>query len=143
MQERVRDQLAGLPGPDYIQQRIAAGWIPVVMEWERPALAPQSHETPKRFDTPYGFRVAADANHLEPDPQEIAVLYAVLEEIVRDRRFSQIADELNRQKLRTRDGRAWTSAAVFDLLPELIEAGSYLTKSEEWQQRRPKPKVAS
>jgi hypothetical protein len=141
MQERVRDQLTGLPGPDYMQQRIAAGWRPVVMEWERPALP--SEQEPRQFNTPYGFRVASDANHLEPDPQEIGVLYAVLEEVVRDRRFSQIADELNRKKLRMRDGRAWTSAAVFDLLPELIEAGSYLTKSEEWQQRRPKATTAS
>ena len=90
----------------------------------------------QRFEPPYGFRIAQDGTHLEPNPEEMQVLYVILEEIVRDRRFSQIADELNRRKLRRRAGQAWTSPAVFDLLPQLIEAGPLLTKSEEWRRRR-------
>ena len=66
----------------------------------------------------------------------MAVLMAILQEIVKDRPFSQIAEELNRQHLVTRRGRPWTSAGVFDLLPRLIEAGPQLLKSEQWPARR-------
>ena len=101
-----------------------------------PAGAGPEGETRQRVETPYGFRVGEDGNSLEPDPDEISVLYVILEQVVRDKRFTQIADELNHRRLRQRAGEAWTSSAVFELLPQLIEAGPYLVKSEEWARRR-------
>lgn len=140
MQERVRDILSGPPSADYLRERSSAGWTPVAMEWTRAETASPSA---RPIETPYGFRVAPGTNQLEPEPEETTVLYAILEEIVRDRRFTQIADELNRRKLRTRNGRSWTPSAVFDLLPELIQAGPFLLKSEEWHRRRPQAAAGS
>jgi hypothetical protein len=138
MPEKVRDVLSGPPSSDYLNERMKAGWTPIAMEWSRPETIPAPSPV-KSIDTPYGFRVAPGTNQLEPEPQETTVLYAILEEIVRDRRFTQIADELNRRKLTARNGRSWTPSAVFDLLPELIQAGPLLLKSEEWRRRRPHP----
>jgi hypothetical protein len=85
---------------------------------------------------PYGYQISPDGQQLEVNPMELNVLFAVLEEVVRDRRFTQIAGELNRRKLRTRTGTVWTNAAVFDLLPALVDLGPVLTKSDEWVKRR-------
>ena len=138
MQQRLRDVISGPLTFDYFQERLAAGWVPVAMEWIMPATQTEdrSGRTAQRVETPYGFRVGEDGKSLEPDPDETGVLYVVLEQIVRDRRFTQIADELNRRRLKQRAGEPWTSSAVFELLPQLIEAGSFLVKSEEWARRR-------
>jgi hypothetical protein len=50
--------------------------------------------------------------------------------------MSGVADELNRQGFRTRKGEKWTAAAVFDLLPRMIEAGPRIFTKEEWVNRR-------
>jgi hypothetical protein len=138
VQQRLRDVITGPLPFDYFQERLAAGWMPVAIEWVMPSPADSASETqpPQRVETPYGFRVGEDGSSLEPAPEEISVLYVILEQIVRDRRFTQIADELNQRRLRQRAGDAWTSTAVFELLPQLIEAGPYLVKSREWAERR-------
>jgi hypothetical protein len=138
VQQRLRDVISGPLTFDYFQERLAAGWVPVAMEWIMSATQTEdrSGRAPQRMETPYGFRVGEDGNSLEPDPDETGVLYVVLEQIVRDRRFTQIADELNRRRLKQRAGEPWTSSAVFELLPQLIEAGPFLVKSEEWVRRR-------
>lgn len=138
MQQRLRDVISGPLTFDYFQERLSAGWIPVAMEWIMPSSPSPDVEkaASQRVETPYGFRVGEDGNSLEPDPEEVGVLYVILEQIVQDRRFTQIAEELNRRRLKQRAGEAWTSSAVFELLPRLIEAGPYLVKNEEWAQRR-------
>lgn len=138
MDDRIRDLVSEALTFDYFEERLKAGWIPVAVEWLKPSekLKPQPGREP--FDPPYGFRIAPDGKHLETNPEELNVLYVMLEEIVRDRRFTQIADELNKRMLRSRSGRKWTPSAVFELFPALIEAGPLLTKSEEWTQRRPR-----
>ena len=138
VQQRLRDVISGPLTFDYFQERLAAGWVPVAMEWIMPSAtgAGAGGQAPQRVETPYGFRVGEDSNSLEPDPEEVGVLYVILEQIVRDRRFTQIAEELNRRRLKQRAGGAWTSSAVFELLPQLIEAGPFLVKSEEWARRR-------
>ena len=137
MQQRLRDVISGPLTFDYFQERLSAGWVPVAMEWIMPsATAAAEDQIPQRVETPYGFRVGDDGNSLQPDAEELGVLYAILEQIVRDRRFTQIAEELNRRKLKQRAGEPWTSSAVFGLMPQLIEAGPLLMKSEEWAQRR-------
>ena len=146
MREHARDQLSDPVTLDYLQSRLSEGWRVSAIEWERnveegaeqtrvpPVPEPARSESAE--DVPYGFRVSADCRHLERNPDEMAVLMAILQEIIKDRPFSQIAEELNRQHLVTRRGRPWTSAGVFDLLPRLIEAGPQLLKSEQWPARR-------
>ena len=137
MDERARDEVLGELNFDQLRKRMAEGWRPTAIEWVR---TPEERPTqPLRgggHEVPYGFRISSDCRRLEQDPEETTVLLAMLEQIVQDRRFTQIADELNRRRFTTRSGRMWTSAAVFDLLPQLIEVGPTLTKSEEWHQRR-------
>lgn len=137
MDDRVRDLVSGEALTfDYFEERLKAGWIPVAVEWLKPSEMLKS-QPGTSIDPPYGFRIASDGQHLETNPEELNVLYVMLEEIVRDRRFTQIADELNKRMLRSRSGRKWTPTAVFELFPALIEAGPLLTKSEEWIRRRP------
>jgi hypothetical protein len=73
---------------------------------------------------------------LEPNPLERTVLLLILEKIIREKRVTEIASELNEEGMRTRRGSPWTPSAVFDLFPRLIEAGPSLLKSADWQQRR-------
>jgi hypothetical protein len=137
MEERVRDEVSGELSFDHLRKRKADGWRPTAIEWVRPAEGQGSR--PLRgggHEVPYGFRISSDCRGLEQDPDETAVLLAMLEQIVQDRRFTQIAEELNRRHFRTRSGHTWTSAAVFELLPQLIEVGPTLTKSAEWHERR-------
>lgn len=138
MAERIRDLLTGPVTLDYFVGRLNEGWKLAAVEWEREqsAAAGEPVET-RREEVPYGFKISADCLHLEQDAGEVQVLLLILEQIVRDKRFNQIADELNRQGMRTRSGGKWTSAAVFDLLPRLIEAGPRLLTSTDWRERRP------
>ncbi len=142
MRQHARDQVSGPVTLDYFQTRLAEGWRVSAIEWEREGdqtaevASPEPVKAGPPEEIPYGFRIASDCHHLERNPDEMAVLMAILQEIIKDRPFSQIADELNRQHLVTRRGRPWTSAGVFDLLPRLIEAGPQLLKSEQWPARR-------
>jgi hypothetical protein len=136
--ERIREVLTGPATLDYFVSRLNRGWKLAAVEWEREA-ADSTREPAGTIgeEVPYGFKISGDCLHLEQNSGEVQVLLLILEEIVRDRRFSQIADELNLQGLRTRNGSKWTSAAVFDLLPRLIEAGPRLLKSKDWREKRP------
>jgi hypothetical protein len=137
LSERIRDVLAGPATLDYFVARLNGGWKLAAVEWERVAAAPAGEPTGATGEeVPYGFKISGDCLHLEQNAGEVQVLLLILEEIVRDRRFNQIADELNRQGMRTRNGSRWTPTAVFELLPRLIEAGPQLTKSNDWRQRR-------
>lgn len=136
MTDFIRDLVPPTLSMEYFQERVNAGWVPVAVEWTRPSPTSKAAHEPMSLQPPYGFRIAADGKRLETEPEELNVLYVLLEEIVRDRRFTQIADELNKRKLRTRSGLKWTNSAVFDLLPSLVEAGPVLTKSDEWIRRR-------
>ncbi|MBV9156466.1 MAG: recombinase family protein [Acidobacteriaceae bacterium] len=73
---------------------------------------------------------------MEENPLEITVLMLILEKIVKEKRVTEIAHDLNLEGFRTRAGKTWSATAVFDLLPRLIDAGPRLLKSAEWQQRR-------
>jgi hypothetical protein len=56
--------------------------------------------------------------------------------IVDDLPMSGVADELNRQGFRMRNGAKWTATGVFDLLPRMIEAGPRIFTKDEWVERR-------
>ncbi|HXE14329.1 MAG TPA: recombinase family protein [Bryobacteraceae bacterium] len=137
MEEYTRDVVQGTLTFEYFQERVKAGWTPIAVEWARPSNSTQTKSRRDTIEPPYGFQIAADCKRLEPNPQEVEVLQTMLEEIVQDHRFTQIAEALNKRSLRTREGRKWSPTAVFDLLPALIDAGPSLTKSEAWARRRP------
>ena len=139
MSERIRDVLTGPATLDYFVGRLNRGWKVAAVEWEREAAAAVGEPAGATGDeVPYGFKISGDCLHLEQNAGEVQVLLLILEEIVRDRAFGQIADELNRKGMRMRNGSNWTSAAVFDLLPRLIEAGPRLMKSSDWREQRPR-----
>ena len=56
---------------------------------------------------PFGYRLAADGNHLEADPAEQGTLSRIRELKTEGYTIRQIADELNRQGFTTRRGTAW------------------------------------
>ena len=134
--ERVREALLGTPSQEYFQNRAFAGWKPVAIIWERDIQedSPSTSNTSEQI--PYGLQVAPDCASLEENPLEKQVILQIIEGIVRDLRLSQIAAELNRDNHRTRDGRPWSPADIFDLLPRLIEVGPRVFPTQEWAERR-------
>src|ERR1035437_9370104 len=86
-----------------------------VSQWEREAIGERTRDAMRHKksklefvgNAPYGFRQAADKRHVEPEPDE----QAILERIQRLRRggksLRKIAEQLNRLKIRTRQGSPW------------------------------------
>ena len=130
--ERMHEHVSGMPAAELLERRAGEGWRLVGLEWEREATGPgqEFHETP------FGTRVAPDCQHLEVDPEEREVIAVALGQIVHDRSCGEAASELNRLGHRTRSGAEWTAAAVFNLLPRMIEAGAEMFGTEEWRRRR-------
>jgi Recombinase len=85
---------------------------------------------------PYGMQISEDGWHLIESAAEMQVLMSAVNMIVDDSPMSGVAEELNRQGYRTRKGAKWSAAAVFDLLPRMIEAGPEIFTKEEWVERR-------
>jgi len=133
---RLREPLSGSPTLDYLNQRMAAGWKLVALEWERAAEAQAPDLPPAAEEIPYGVQVSSDGLRLVENPVEREIIILALDRIVEDCPLSQVADELNRRGHRTRDGGQWTPAALFNLLPRMIEVGPRLFVSEEWAERR-------
>ena len=134
---QLRDQIQQPVSLDYFQQRSAAGWKLKAIEWERDeseetAAAPALGETP----SPFGLELVPESARLLQKPEEVEVLMTILELIVVEKGVSHIAQELNARGFTTRRGAPWTSTAVFNLLPRLIEAAPDLLKSQSWQTRR-------
>ena len=141
MTERIRDLIAGELTLDYFMKKAADGWKIAAVEWVRDMPDSVSHGTPVQIsvhpaEIPYGLRIAGDGQNLEHNPLEMTVLLSILEEIVKEKRITQIAVDLNVSGYKTRRGSPWSASAVFELLPRLIEIGPTLLKSPEWQQRR-------
>ncbi len=126
--DRVREIISSVPPPEVLAQRAAQGWQLTAIIWEREI--PDGE--PELQDPPFGLRVAADAWHLEDDPQEKAILMAALANVVQDRRPAEIAENLNRLGYKTRRGTPWTAISVFELLPRMIEAGARIFSTTEW-----------
>ena len=134
--ERKREVVAGQFGEEEFRRKLAQGWKPIVIEWER-QLAPQAGTaTTAPPEVPYGLRVSGDCTHLEADPPEREVLFQIMELTIQDGPYSGIAAELNRRGFRRRDGSLWTPISVFQMLPRLIEAGPGILSSDEWRLRR-------
>jgi hypothetical protein len=133
--ERVREPAPEALTTDYIDLRVQAGWKLVAIEWERP-VDPAAPVTPERIEVPFGWKVAGDCRHLEEDSGEQQALFTMMGMIVADTPLSTVAAELNRRGFRMRNGLEWSPAAVFDLLPRLVEIGPRLFNSEAWTSRR-------
>jgi hypothetical protein len=138
---RIREPLTGSPTLEYLNQRMAAGWKLVALEWEKeaeneiPAGKPENPPE-KAEEIPYGLQVSSDCLRLVENPTERQIIILALDMIVEDCPLSQVAEELNRRGHRTREGKPWTPAALFNLLPRMIEVGPRLFVSEEWTLRR-------
>ena len=135
---RFREPLAGSPTLEYLNQRMAAGWKLVVLEWEKEEEVGGAAAGPleRTEEIPYGLQVSADGLRLVENPAEWEIIILALDRIVEDCPLSHVAEELNRRGHRTRDGNSWTPAELFNLLPRMIEVGPRLFVSEEWTQRR-------
>ncbi|MGD0666674.1 MAG: recombinase family protein [Bryobacteraceae bacterium] len=141
--ERIHEPIAGLVQPDYLEERIKAGWRLVGLEWERDAVeAAPSKPQGWVEEIPYGLQVSDDCTQLVANPAEVEVIVLALDMIVEDCRLSRVAEEVNRRGYRTRLGEAWTPTALFNLLPRMIAVGPRVFNSEEWMTRRERlPKV--
>lgn len=139
---RVREPLSGSPTLDYLNERMAAGWKLVALEWEAPAEADVRGVEEKVEEIPYGLQVSTDGQRLVENPVEHEIIILALDRIVEDCPLSEVAEELNRKGHRTREGKPWTPGALFSLLPRMIEVGPRLFVSRDWTQRRQKlPRV--
>jgi hypothetical protein len=135
--ERVRDVISGPLSSGIIQQRSAAGWQMVSIEWRR-ELPDTEAPTEGGFseDIPYGLRISDDCKRLEVEPTEHQALVLMMELLVQDFSYSSIVSDLSEKGFRTRDGRPWSRVAVFNMMPRLIEVGPRMFSSEEWEKRR-------
>jgi len=133
--ERMREVLSRPLEPEHVKQRAEAGWKLVAVEWER-EVEDEKERRPVSEEVPYGLRVGDDCMHLVENPAETEVLIQMLDGIVQDYPFSKVAEELNRNGLRTRSGAKWEPVSVFNMLPRLIQVGPRIFSSEEWQARK-------
>ena len=132
--ERIHRPVTGSLKVEDFEELEKAGWRPVSIEWEREKSA---GVTPSATDPiPFGLRVAQNCQTLEPEPQESAILVAMMELLIQDGPYSGIAQELNRRGYLTREGTKWTPVAIFQMLPRLIEAGPSIFSSSEWERRK-------
>lgn len=135
--ERIRDVISGPFSPEVIQQRTAAGWQMMSIEWRRELPAGEA-PTEGAFDDdiPYGLRISEDCSRLEVEPKENQTLMLMMELLGQDFSYSSIVSDLNEKGFRMRDGKPWNRVAVFNMMPRLIEAGPRLFSSEEWKRLR-------
>ena len=131
---REREVLAGQPGPEYWASRLAAGWRLGAVEWVR-EVDGEGEEARGFAEVPYGLQVAGDCSHLEESRTEKQALILMLRLIRQDEPLSRVAEEMNRQGFRTRQGSKWGIESVFHMLPRLIEAGPGILSSREWELR--------
>ena len=94
--ERIKDVISAPYTPGMIEQRTAAGWQIVSIEWRR-ELPDSEAPTERAFadEIPYGLRISDDCQRLEVDLRENQVLIQMMDDIVQDFSFSMIASGLN------------------------------------------------
>ena len=137
--ERIRDVVSGALAPSVMQQRAAAGWQLVSIEWRRELPGEEApSEGAFQEEIPYGLRISEDCQRLEFHPRERMVLTQMMDLVVQDFPFTSIASDLNEKGFRTRDGKLWNQVSVFKMLPRLIEVGPGLFTTAEWAARREK-----
>jgi hypothetical protein len=137
--ERIRDVISGTFSPEVIQQRTAAGWQMVSIEWRR-ELPDRETPTEGAFGEtiPYGLRISEDCQRLEVDPRENQVLMLMMDLLGQDFSYSSIVSDLNEKGFRMRDGGPWNRIAVFNMMPRLIEVGPRMFLSDDGKSRQDK-----
>jgi hypothetical protein len=139
--ERIRDVVSGPFSESLMQQRTAAGWQLVSIEWRRELPGGEApSEGAFNEEIPYGLRISDDCQRLEFDNRERMVLTQMMDLVVQDFPFSSIASDLNEKGFRTRDGKLWNQVSVFQMIPRLIEIGPGLFSTTEWAARRERMK---
>lgn len=133
--EHKREVLPSMPDADYWENRSREGWKLVAVEWEREG-ADADGDAPWVEDVPYGMKIGADCLHLVENPEEKEVLIFMLEMIVADKPFSEVARSVNARGFRTRAGADWSQVDIFELMPRLVEVASRIYPSHEWSERR-------
>jgi site-specific DNA recombinase len=86
-----------------------------VSQWEREAIGERTRDAMRHKraklefngNAPYGFRLAADERHVEPEPGEQAVLHRIQRLRNSGKSLRAIAADLNKRRLRTRAGSKW------------------------------------
>jgi DNA invertase Pin-like site-specific DNA recombinase len=86
-----------------------------VSQWEREAIGERTREALRHKrscgervgNIPFGYRLAADGQHLEPEPAEQALIAEIRTLRLRRRTLREIAAALNEQLHRTRRGSPW------------------------------------
>lgn len=137
--ERMRDVVSGAFSAQVIQQRAAAGWQMVAIEWRRELPGSGApHEAAFAEEIPYGLRISDDCKRLEVEPHENEILLRMMDLLAQDFSYASIVSDLNEAGFRTREGRPWTRTAVFNMMPRLIEVGPRIFSSQEWAQRQSK-----
>jgi DNA invertase Pin-like site-specific DNA recombinase len=95
--------------------RLVINIMTAVSQWEREAIGERTRDAMQHKKSTgrcvgniaYGYRLAADGEHIEPEPREQAALAQILTLRSQGRSLRQIAHALNRQALRTRRGVGW------------------------------------
>jgi hypothetical protein len=96
----------------------------------------------KRVEIPYGLQISDDCHFLEENETEIRTMMTMLEGIVEDRPFSEIAAGLNERGFRMRGGQRWNQTAVFRMLPRLVDYSPELFARPDWVGRKKILRVA-
>ncbi len=133
--ERKRDTFQALPDPEYWIREAGEGWKLVAAEWEKDA-KPEATDAAWIEELPYGLKVGPDNLHLVEHPEEKEALIHMLELIIADKSFSEIADSVNARGFRTRMGALWTQIDIFELMPRLVEVASRIYPTHDWSRRR-------
>lgn len=129
--ERQRETVKALPTPDDVRARAEDGWQLVAVEWQREV---EEIEEDSWHQTPYGLVTDEGEQRLRPHQGEEEALRVMLAMVIDDNNsLAQVADELNRRGLRTRDGGHWSQGAVFNMLPRLVDAAPRIFDSPAWQ----------
>ena len=133
---QLRDEIESPVSLDYLHQRTSQGWKLKAVVWERADEAAADAHAEEPLAAPYGIEVVPDSARLQPKQDELEVLQSILEMVVVEKGVTNIAEDLNSRGFTMRNGKPWTSTAVFDLLPRLIEAAPDILKRDDWQNRR-------
>jgi DNA invertase Pin-like site-specific DNA recombinase len=100
--------------------RLVINIMTAVSQWEREAIGERTRDAMRHKrsngervgNIAYGSRLAADGEHVEPDPGEQAVLAEIRQQRQGGHSLRGIAEALNRQELRTRRGTPWRLESV-------------------------------
>ena len=138
--ERIREALKDGVDLDALERKQHEGWRAVAIEWEREAPG-EPELVREKEEIPYGACASADGQHLEEHPEEMRALTAMMDLLVRDQSFSQIAEQINKRGFRTRSGAEWTQVSVFQMLPRVVELGPRVFRSEAWTHRKQRVEV--